>query len=244
MILQSLFALATTTIFAATAAATIVTNYESSGPGGGNDVTYDASASSTDLVNTGQATFTSLTSTVTPLFGLNRVNNGVAATSTDHSAFWRNTQLPSTIEFTLNTTVNSYGYDIQTIRSIAGWSGANITQANQQWELRTRAVGSGTFDFHGAFDNSAFSAASNSGSSSRTTLTDTTGVIASNVEVVQMTLLYPGFNGNNSNPGTVYREIDIEGIPTVPEPSSFLLAVLAFGSFVWFSRRCNHRCVA
>ncbi len=178
----------------------------------GSATFFDALASATDLVNTGQSTLGSVTTTRTPNFGFPGLNNGTAATNTTVSTFYRNTETPASVTFNLNTAVNTNGYTIQSINTIAGWAGVNITQANQQYEVLVSSVGDPTFRSLGTFTNAPFSASSAVDSSTHINITDTTGVLADNVDRVRFNLIYPGFVGNNSNPGTVYRELDVAGI--------------------------------
>lgn len=176
-----------------------------------SDTTFDANANATDLVNSGQPTLSGVTTSVNPNFGFAGLNDGVAATNTTNSAFYRDNRQPSLITFTLDTSTNTNGYNIESIRTIAGWAGVNVTQANQKYEVSFSQVDSLSFQSLGVFENAPFSASSNAGASTQISLTDDSGTIATNVDVVRLNLIYPGLTGNNSNPGTVYREIDIEG---------------------------------
>jgi hypothetical protein len=212
--------------------AAIVTTAENAN----DDTFFDGSASASDLVNAGQASLASTpTTTRAPNFGFPGLYNGAAGTNTTDSTFYGAAALSSSVTFTLDTTANVNGYDIQSIRSLAGWTNANITQANQKYELLTRQVGSTKYTSHGVFENSPpFTASTNTPSSSRITLTDSTGIIASNVDAVRFNLFYPGFLGNNNNPGTVYRELDVEGIasasPSVTPPGTNLIQNGSFES--------------
>lgn len=197
----------------------------------GSATFFDGLASATDLVNTGQPTLINATTTTLPIgFGFPGVNNGVAATDVAHSAFYRTVDTPASITFNLNTAINTNGYAIQSINTLAGWAGVNITQANQKYEVLVSSVGDPTFRSLGTFTNAPFSASGGTGTSTRINITDTTGVLADNVDRVRFNLTYPGFVGNNSNPGTVYRELDVTGVTASAAPAQ-RINLIQNGSF-------------
>ncbi|MFT5528339.1 MAG: hypothetical protein ACI9HK_006328, partial [Pirellulaceae bacterium] len=193
-----------------------------------SDTFFDSSASSNDLINAGQGTFLAAATTVNPTFGFGGLNNGVAAGTTTDSAFYRNSEQPASVTFTLDTSVNANGYDIQTVRTLAGWTGANQTQANQKYEFLTRQVGTPGFISHGIFEEAPFSASTTAASSTRITIMDGSGLIAANVDAVRFNLIYAGALGNNANPGTVYREFDVEGLVSAGPPTSSAAAIISF----------------
>ncbi|MEX2216061.1 MAG: DUF642 domain-containing protein [Phycisphaeraceae bacterium] len=183
----------------------------SSATGAGTDVSFDGFISSTDLVNTGQATLTSATIGTPPGFGFPGINNGLGGTNVNDSTFIRKVDTPVSVTFDLNTALNPNGYSLTQLATFAGWTGVNITQANQKYEVLVSRVGDTSFSSLGTFTNAPFAAASNTGSSTHLVITDSTGTLAGNVDRVRFNLIYPGFDGNNNNPGTVYRELDVFG---------------------------------
>ena len=114
------------------------------------------SVSSSDLL---QTSLSSATTSVNPAFGFGGLRDGSASLNTTNSTFFTKSQLLQNPEvtFTLDTSTNTNGYDIHSIRTIAGWNGVNQTQANQKYELFTRQVGSTSFVSHGVFEESPFS---------------------------------------------------------------------------------------
>lgn len=160
------------------------------------------------------ATFSSAFTYRTPSFGFPGINDGLAGTNVTNSTFYTNVQTPTSVNFELNTSVNTNGYTIQSINTFAAWAGANITQANQKYEVLVSQIGDPTFRSLGTFTNAPFSASSTAASSTQINITDTTGALATNVDRIRFNLIYPGLVGNNSNPGTVYRELDVAGIAT------------------------------
>lgn len=179
-----------------------------------SDSAFDGNISAIDLINAGRPTFSSAFTYRAPSFGFPGLNNGLGGTDTTNSTFYTNTQTPTSVNFELNTSVNTNGYTIQSINTIAAWAGVNITQANQKYEVLVSQIGDPTFRSLGTFTNAPFSASSTAASSTQINITDTTGALATNVDRVRFNLIYPGLLGNNSNPGTVYREIDVNGIAT------------------------------
>ncbi len=186
-------------------------------------------------MNQGQATFAGLTESPAPYFGWNATNDGSAATNTSKSSFWFANSQPNTLTFLLDTTVGFRGYDIEQIQTVAGWYGVTQSQANQDFELFVRELGSDTFISLGSFSYTPFPDSDTSGSyGTRITLTDDTGVIASGVDAVRFTFAQASFAGTT---GTVVREIDIDGVAFVPEPCSFLVGSLLIGLGIGLGRR-------
>ncbi|HBE70763.1 MAG TPA: hypothetical protein DDW52_21675, partial [Planctomycetaceae bacterium] len=161
------------------------------------------------------------------------LNDGTANTA--HTAFFDhgNNRVPATITYELNTSVNTLGYDITEIQSVAGWSGVNETHGNQTFELFVSVVGDASFSSLGSFSNEPYVLDTAGGdTSTRITLTDDSGLIASGVDEIRFVYSQNTFSGFS---GVLLREIDIEGVATVPEPSSMALATL--GGLAIMSRR-------
>jgi len=180
----------------------------------GSDTGFDGLISATDLINSGQPTFSSAFSYRNPSFGFAGINNGAGGTNVTNSTFYTNVQTPTSVNFEMNLGPSANGYTIQSINTFAGWAGVNITQANQKYEVLVSKVGDATFRSLGTFTNAPFTTSSTAASSTQINITDTTGALATNVDRVRFNLIYPGFVGNNSAPGTVYRELDVAGIAT------------------------------
>ena len=182
-----------------------------------NTAAFDGLVSGTDLVNAGQPSFSSVVATTgNTVFPLSQINDGAAGTS---GALWVGGNLPTTVTFTLNTAISVGGYDLTQIRSIAGFTGNGQAQSNQGFELLTKAVGAGSFVSHGQFDNVPFTPGSGmpAQASTMTTLTDSTGVIASGVEQVRLVLIDHGYSSGAWD-GSFYIEVDMDGAPTAAAP--------------------------
>lgn len=132
--------------------------------------------------------------------------------------------------YNLDVTVNTLGYDLTSIVSIAGWNGAGL--GNQQFTVEISTVGSPDFTLLATGDNQLLGA-SNGGNTIVTVQDDTTpgAVIASGVDAVRFTSL--GTVGTNG--WAVFREFDVNGVATVPEPSAILL--LGLGGLAVHRRR-------
>jgi hypothetical protein len=195
-------------------------------------------ASSTDLINQGQPTYASSSST-----GYTSFNNSTTSALNDGSP-----GLPSsagtdlttvafdldgtwTTTFNLNTNPgtggSALGYAITQIQTTAGWPDE---RADQTYALSYSTVAApSTFIPLGTFSLDSRAVANPSSPStpfngaSEITLTDSTGILATHVAALQFS--FSELNGGNS--GTVYREIDVLGHAVVPEPSSIVLATLA-----------------
>ncbi len=199
-------------------------------------------ASATDLINQGQATFLSETSTgFSSLAGSNTaaMNNGVLGsvtpgnpvadlpdTAVDLDGTWTTT-------YALNISTNTLGYDITNIKTIAGWVDQRV---NQKYELLYSTVAlPATFVSLGTFSNTPYNSdtGATNAFSSQITLTDTTGIIASGVSNIRFNFQTPGAAVNDA---TVYREIDVQGVATVPEPGTFAM-LGGMGMLVLLHRR-------
>jgi hypothetical protein len=106
--------------------------------------------------------------------------------------------------FHFNTSVNTNGYSITNISVFGGWSSG---RASQRWELLLSFQGDppGTFYSYGTF-SLAFNPSGDG--STKIELTDTGGVIASNVSAIRFAFAPIGSNGDK------YREIDVFGVPS------------------------------
>jgi len=190
--------------------------------------------SATDLINQGQSTFSSQTTTPAALdFGSSgaNLNEGTMGTSGDlataaahHDAVWSAT-------FNLDVSTNTLGYDITGVTTYAGWEG--VGNSDQSYELFVSVVGDASFSSLGSF---SFDVSPAGDASTRIVLTDGTGTIAAGVDALRFD--FPSLSGALTG---VYREIDAFGSATViPEPSS--MALFALGLVGMVSLRKRNRC--
>jgi len=162
-----------------------------------------------DLVLTGSASFVNCTSSVTPFSGFTvaGLTDGVVSTSSySNSTFW-NGGWPVTLTFNLNTNPgtggSATGYKISKIETIGGWTGSFVDQRYTVW---VKTVGSSSYVQVGG--NFVDPTVTGSTTSSRTVITDTTGLLASNVQSVQLVYSTP-VNGTAS--ALVLQEVAICG---------------------------------
>jgi hypothetical protein len=189
-----------------------------------NELNYDANIANNDLINTGQTTLVSAVTNRTPSFGFAGINNGVnnsPAVNQTNNTFFNVSQTPTSVTFRLNTGTNTNGYDLSSIQSLAGWAGINSTQANQKYELLVSQVGSPTFQSLGVYTYTPFTSGT-AASSTRITLTDSLGAVATNVDAVRFNIYAHGVNGNGSNSGTVYRELEVFGAASTNAAPTFV----------------------
>lgn len=190
-----------------------------------------------DLINSGESTF--LSASGTPAFsasgalsiaGLNDGVSGPGGTDGTGKTFYNTPQLPATITFTLDTSVNTLGYDIDMINSYAGWGGSDATQVNQAYEVLVSTVGSAGFTTVANLNYSPF--IGGGAASTFVSLTDSTGTIAAGVDEVRFV-----FANNPMGAGTLYQEIDVFGTAAIPEPSSIAMIGLVSGGAVFIRKR-------
>jgi len=224
--------IAATALFAASAGLQAAVILNDNGGATTGETAWDSMISDSDLVNTGRPTFLSVdapdggfgTSSVGLQDGVN-TNLQLVPNMTFYSAF------PSSVTFTLDTTVNTLGYDITTINTFAGWSDFNF--GAQIFELLIKTTTNGSFVTYGTFSNTAGFDNTTLGAprSSLTTLTGDSGPIASGVTDIR--LVY----SQAVTYGTVIREIDVIGTATtVPEPSIWMMMIVGTGALILSQR--------
>jgi PEP-CTERM motif len=125
-----------------------------------------------------------------------------------------------TITFNLNTSVNTLGYSIDNISVFSGWSNVGREGINVQVFYATVAapasfvsLGSYTAGFGWASDGIYKSVAYTDNASPF--------YLAEGVKSIRF-----DFSGGQENGGSGYKELDVTGIATVPEPSAALLGGL------------------
>jgi len=202
-----------------------------------NSTVHDAfvgDRSGSDLINAGQSTFDSASGTPAfaasgafSIFGLNDGASAIGSTDSTGKTFYNS--LPATITFTLDTSVNTLGYDIDLINSYAGWGDTDATQVNQAYEVLVSTVGSTNFTSIANVDYSPFVAGGEA--STIVSLTDSTGTIASGVDEIRFV-----FADNQLGNGTVFQEIDVFGSAAVPEPVAATLVALTGIGFIGVRR--------
>ena len=108
------------------------------------------------------------------------------------------------------------GYDLRQLDTIASWPAARASQA---YQVSVRQVGNPVFTLLATVDFEV-----SPDQSSKIVITDTAGTLAYNVDAIQFDFTVA--TGSASGRETVYRELDVFGVPTVvPEPSSVGLAL-------------------
>lgn len=193
-------------------------------------------ASSTDLIQAGSATLAGATHVGFVPFTFNgttstaSLNDGLLGTdsvNTDTAFDAEGITVPGTWGWTstydLDTVLAPQGYAIAQVQTLAGWIS---DRAGQRIELLFSFVGDPSFVSYGTFQLDFAGTGS-----SRLTLTDSTGAIASGVDAVRFLFAKPTTSGE-----PVYREADVFG-SIVPEPVSVSLTVLAVGLSLFRRRR-------
>lgn len=180
---------------------------------------YAADASVTNLINAGQPTQTS--AAVTPSyasFSGSGTNDGEYSNSYSANTFFQSgIHFPATATYELNLTAAPGGYDIRSITSLMGWAGASQQQANQDYTVEVSVIGAAGFR---PLANVKYTPFSGSGGNYETKVTiteDSSGVLARNVKAIRFLFADPG--KSDSSPGTVVREIVVNGEPSAAAPA-------------------------
>lgn len=190
-----------------------------------SDTAYDASISTTDLVNQGTSTYlsgtyaTSYGNSATSWWGPGITDGAATSTATDGTTALYGLSpgvFPATSTINLNVALNTLGYDLTSITSIAGWNHPTIAYGNQKFTVEYSVVGSATFTT--LFADHTFGTLTGPGSTSITATSDS-GPLATGVDAIRVTY-------NSAGSRTIIREFDVQGAATVPEPSAALLGGL------------------
>lgn len=191
------------------------------------------SVSNSDLVNDGQSSLTSVTNTGITAAGIIEINNGSvpAATNTTGDA----SIVPGDVlTFNFDTSVNTLGYDITSIVTLAGGNqraaqGFDVIVTFMNDSTATvisadTAVGAVAGTYAGLTDDSNyFNNFDGNGYTAVTITEDTSGIVASGVKAITFTN-FSEANRNGSDGAVIYREFDVFGVATaVPEPDTYAL---------------------
>ena len=213
--------------------ATLVETDANSGSGG-TQSTYDAQISSTDLINAGQPTLSSVAATATPTFPLSGLNNGSATTDTTTLTYWGNPPASVDVTFTLNTSTNTRGYDLTGVTKFNGWGDSTSRYGNQKFNVLISTVDTPTtFNLLKSVTYTPFATSDVASGASKVTLTDTTGILATRVAAIQFHFV--PIPGTTAEIG-VFREINVAGSAT-PVPELGALGLLGVAGLLAVRRR-------
>lgn len=183
-----------------------------------DEIAFDSLIQATDLINIGQTSYATSTTTTAPDSGftLNGTHDGGAASylTNPQLAFARNTYFSgaeTTLTFFLNTNRatggNVAGYTLQDVTVFAGWKDENVF-AGQRWAFRVATLTNTGFT---EIQTVTYSPPAGS-KSSVVSITNAAAPVASGVTAVQFQI------EKLSDSGIVIREIDLLGFPTPPPP--------------------------
>ena len=200
--------------------AAIVQTSQSSG---NTSADFDGSIA-VNLLQNGQSSLGSVmasSSSISGVFSASGLNDGLGLGSGNSSATYyavasgQGTIMPATVTFNLTA-----GYNLTNIEVISGWGDHNLGEQTFQVLLSTNG---GAFFNYGTFTNNTSVNTGFSGPGSwMTTLTDSSGTMATNVTAIQFVFLNPDTNngvgsvgpsqsGDGSVGGTVIHEIQAFG---------------------------------
>ncbi|MEM6507015.1 MAG: PEP-CTERM sorting domain-containing protein, partial [Planctomycetota bacterium] len=140
------------------------------------------------------------------------------------------TTVLASAEYDLGTGNAGHGFDLTAIVSIADWNSAGF--GNQGWTIEVKGVGETAYELLAVVDHQPLNALD--AGTTKVTLTDESGVLASGVQFVRITANH--VNGGANGGAFIWRELDVFGVSTVPEPGMALL--LGFGGLFVLRRRC------
>lgn len=187
-----------------------------------------------DLANHGQASLLSVVSTAPSgiVRAVNHVNDGQMNDSGADLGSTTAAYVPAEGEqlvFTFDVSANRHGYDVS---QIVSYSASDVDRITQNYDIDVLQVGATEWlalfsgydmgrDAQAAFD------ADSLGREMKITVQDSTGaLLATNVWKIRFTFHDTNGFGSGVSAATVYREFDIIGTASVPEPSSLTLTVV------------------
>lgn len=196
-----------------------------------------------DLANRNQPTFSSIASSNPSGFGgtASILNDGQMNDSGSDLGSTANAYVPSDgdqLTITLNTSVNKHGYDISKIASYSSYIADRVAQS---YDVDIRQVGSTEWlpvfsgydmgrDVQPAFSQDSL------GREIQVIVQDETGsLLASHVSQIRFTFHDTLGYGGDAGPEIVYREFDVYGVASVPEPSPLVLLGFAGGCLCTFT---------
>lgn len=137
------------------------------------------------------------------VLGVNSLNDGEHGLSFDTTGTIEGaySAVGAIAEFNLGSGANGAGYDITSIQSIAAWNSAAF--GNQVWAVEVKPKG-GSWNPLDTVDYQPLTAAG----ATRVVLADESGVLASGIEAIRFT----------ANSAFVWRELDVFGVASAPEP--------------------------
>ncbi|MEN8792813.1 MAG: sialate O-acetylesterase, partial [Lentimonas sp.] len=179
---------------------------------------YSGDASNVDYINDGQNTFYSEVQSPTPNFGVAGLNDGTATgIGNVFNTYYDVTKLPAAATFILDTSLNTTGYNITGITTIAGWEKNGASLANQCYEVWISTVGDSNFYLLHTVEYKPFTSSGLNGNtaSTKVSLASSGGILANGVDQVRFVFLDDGENVGSVD-GTVYQEIDIFSSTVTP----------------------------
>ena len=212
--------------------------------GDGSD--FDTSISSSDLVNSGSSSLSSISST--PLNGgsIGFLNDG-----TENTGYIREvidpSEFPATIDFNLDLTTSPLGYQITSLSTFSGvgvvfdpggFSGREHEFAHQSYTVSYSLVGDTAFTEFATIT----AVAEPTNYSIKVTIVNIESVVPSGVDIVRFQWFDPvpsiASSTQPSQSATAIREIDISGSAVqIPEPNTMILLPLAALILVGYRRK-------
>jgi hypothetical protein len=224
-------------VAARSSAAPVVTTDSQAAPAaGGASFTPTYAPSSTDLINGRTPSASNGDFALELAGGLPVLTDGAYGTITQpggapdrtHGAFATAGNTAGTsVTYALDTAAHPLGYDLSSIVVYGGWNDSGRDQQLYQVLYSTTANPTNFVNLASADFNPNVPA--DTQSATRSTITDTTGRLATGVAALRFNFLSP------ENGYTGYAEIDVLGSATVPEPAG--CALLCIGAAALMARR-------
>lgn len=132
----------------------------------------------------------------------------------------------ATTTYTFDTTLNTFGYDITAIQAYSAW---DATRHGQSYQLFYALVGAPTTFL--TLGTNVLATASGTFTNASVITRTQDNVLGTSLlsGVASIRFVHATSGGIDTNPGTgtVYRELDVEGFASIPEPTTSVLGLCA-----------------
>ena len=195
-----------------------------------DELAYSADVSNSDLLTGLTATTTGWNLTngsTTP--ELNDGIHGRTFVTAGNSVEGTWTTVGATAIYNLGLGSGGLGFDLTNLQTIAAW--VNVGFGNQAYTVDLKLKGAPSYTTLATVDYQPLAAGAIG--ATKVTLTDDSGVLATGVEFIRFTA--NSVNGGQNAGAFVFRELDVAGTATIPEPSA--AALLGLGGLALLGRR-------
>jgi hypothetical protein len=202
---------------------------------GGWNSTLAGDIRTDDLLQTSLSSTSFIVGSATYGSSHTKLYDGLYGSSSTTDSDFCPTSPTTTVEFLLDTTVNTKGYDISNIASLSGYWGD--TRSQQVYDVYTKTATTAYSLLYSVTASLAGNVSAKATDVKVTAVGSQGGVIASGVTGIEVVFYDSGVSGYGVS---VYHELDVVGTATVPEPGTLTLlaaGLLGLIAYAWRKRK-------